>query len=325
MNALKLICKFLTELQTLQFAYDEGSDRFLMPSPATTSIQLLQRQAASLLLYQSVLSGEVGQAFVNLLQSFHHSDSDGFNSLYAYGRWFNALAHRTQSWQDYLLTQILTDDNPFTQQVQRTSLENLPPALIAAAQKDLQALQTLYDCSSEQLSNWVQVASKLPEAPIPWHQDLGTPSSAPEASTAAHEQQIREKLQHLEDWADAVEYLADYYQRSGTGLFAQYGALRWQFGKLIGIAHPDSVQLSDLAGYESQKETLVKNTEFLLAGYSALHVLLYGSRGTGKSSLVKGLLNNYRERGLRLIEVGKSDLKDLPDIVEQLRDVPQKF
>ncbi|HEY9725056.1 MAG TPA: ATP-binding protein [Chroococcales cyanobacterium] len=296
-----------------------------MPTPATTSIQLLQRQAASLLLYQSILAGEVGQAFVNLLQSFHHSDSDGLNSLHAYGRWFNALARRGQSWQDYLLTQILRDDNPFTQHVQRTSVENLPPALLAAAQKDLQALQKLYECSGEQLSNWVQVASKLPEAPISWHRDGGTPSFAPEASAATNEQQVREKLQQLVDWADAVEYLADYYQRSGTGLFAQYGALRWQFGKLIGIAHPDSVQLSDLAGYESQKETLVKNTEFLLTGYSALHVLLYGSRGTGKSSLVKGLLNNYRERGLRLIEVAKSDLKDLPEIVEQLRDVPQKF
>jgi uncharacterized protein len=296
-----------------------------MPTPATTSIQLLQRQAASLLLYQSILAGEVGQAFVNLLQSFHHSDSDGLNSLHVYGRWFNALARRGQSWQDYLLTQILRDDNPFSQYVQRTSLENLPPALLAAAQKDLQALQKLYECSSEQLSNWVQVASKLPEAPIPWHRDRGTPSLAPEASAAANEQRVRETLQQLADWADAIEILAAYYQRSGTGLFAQYRALRWQFGTFMGIAHPDPIQLNDLAGYESQKETLVKNTEFLLAGYPALHVLLYGSRGTGKSSLVKGLLNNYRERGLRLIEVAKSDLKDLPEIVEQLRNVPQKF
>ena len=78
-------------------------------------------------------------------------------------------------------------------------------------------------------------------------------------------------------------------------------------------------------GYESQQEALVKNTEFLLAGYSALHVLLYGSRGSGKSSLVKALLQKYSDRGLRLIEVAKSDLKDLSAIVERLREVPQKF
>ncbi len=288
-----------------------------MATPVAAPIQLLQRQAASLLLYQSVLSGEVGQAFVNLLQALRQSDSDGLNCLYAYGSWFKALARRTQSWQDYLLTQILRDDNPFTQQAKLTEVKNLPPALIAAAQRDLQALHSLYQCSSEQLCSWVQAASQLPVAPIPWHQnqEVGRQDSVP----------LQAKLHQLDDWADAVEVLAAYYGQFGTGLFAQYRALRWQLGQLSGIAHPDPVQLTELVGYESQQDALVKNTEFLLAGYSALHVLLYGSRGSGKSSLVKGLLNKYSERGLRLIEVSKSDLKDLPAIVEQLRDVPQKF
>ncbi len=83
--------------------------------------------------------------------------------------------------------------------------------------------------------------------------------------------------------------------------------------------------MSALVGYESQKDALLKNTEFLLSGEMALHVLLYGSRGSGKSSLVKSLLNEYSERSLRLLEVTKSDLKDLPEIVEHLRGVSQKF
>ncbi|HEY9753042.1 MAG TPA: ATP-binding protein, partial [Coleofasciculaceae cyanobacterium] len=66
-------------------------------------------------------------------------------------------------------------------------------------------------------------------------------------------------------------------------------------------------------------------TEFLLQGYSALNVLLYGSRGAGKSSLIKAMLNEYGKRGLRLVEVAKSDLLNLPMIVDQLRDCPQKF
>jgi hypothetical protein len=305
----------------------DQSDRSFMATPATASIQSLQRQAASLLLYQSVLSGEVGQAFINLVQAFLHSDSDGINSLHAYGRWFKALAATHQSWQDYLLTQILRDDNPFTQRVQLIPVENLPRALTAAAQQDLQALQSLYKCNSLQISNWVQVAAKLPIAPIPWHQerDVGAQDFARLGHCVMNEQSFREKLHKLDDWADAVEILAEYYQRFGTGLFAQYRAFRWQSGQLIGIAHPDPIELTELAEYESQKEALVKNTEFLLAGYPALHILLYGSRGTGKSSLVKGLLNQYGDRGLRLIEVAKSELKDLPTVQEQLRDVPQKF
>jgi hypothetical protein len=287
-----------------------------MPTTAAASILMLQRQAASLLLYQAVLGEEIGQTFVHLLQTFRHSDADGIGCLHAYGRWFNALADCQQSWQDYLLVRMLTDDNPFTRQVQLTPIEELPPSLIAAVKQDLQALQGLYQCSSEQLSHWVQVAAKLPEPPTVWH-------ASPEAGDnfAA----LREKLQHLDDWAEAVADFAAHYQRFGTGRFAQYRALRWQSGQLVGIARPDPITLSELAGYESQKEMLVKNTEFLLAGYPALHVLLYGARGTGKSSLVKGLLQKYGDSGLRLIEVAKSELSDLPEIVEQLPDAAQKF
>ncbi len=287
---------------------------------AIASIQFLQRQAASLLLYQSVLFGEVGGSFLDLLQTLRHRDRDGLSYLQAYGRWFKAAAAVRQSWQDYLIMQILLNDNPFTQQVQQTDLENLPPALVAAAQQDLQALQSLYECSGTQLSHWVQEASGMPLAPVAWYQEQDTTTIPSQEQT-----RIINSLQQLENWADGLEDLAAYYRQCGTGRFAKYRALRWVSGQLVGIPHPDPVQLTELFAYESQRNALLKNTEFLLAGYPALHVLLYGSRGSGKSSLVKGLLNQYGSRNLRLIEVAKSDLKDLPQIVESLRGVPQKF
>lgn len=288
-----------------------------MDSQVIASVQFLQRQAASLLLYQSVLKSEVGQAFLNLLQTLVESDAEELNCIKAYGRWFKAIAATNQTWQDYLIAQILADDNPFSSQVQQVGLAKLPPALIAAAQQDLQALQCLYKCSSNSLSQWVQAIAQLSIAPVSWNQDSDELSANPKTSLEA-------KLQQLE-WADALEDLATYYQQFGTGLLAEYRAFRWESGQLVGILHPDPVQLPELIGYEYQRDALLKNTEFLLAGYPALHVLLYGSRGSGKSSLVKALLNKYGERRLRLIEVAKSNLKDLPAIAEQLRSVPQKF
>jgi hypothetical protein len=287
------------------------------------AIRFLQQQAASLLLYQSVLSGAIGQAFLHLLHTLRHRDEDGLNCLLAYGKWFQALAAVQQSWQDYLLSQILQADNPFTQQAQRTELASLPSALVVAAQQDLRALQHLYTCNSQQLSQWVQLTASLPIAPVAWEQTQG---GQPQGDLAGiRKLPVWVKLEGVADWAAAIEALAAYYRKSGVGMLAQYRSLRWQAGQLVGISYPDPVRLTELVGYESQRETLIKNTEALLAGYAALHVLLYGSRGSGKSSLVKALIHKYGDLGLRLIEVAKADLKDLLAIVEPLRAAPQKF
>ncbi|MFB2938957.1 ATP-binding protein [Aerosakkonemataceae cyanobacterium BLCC-F154] len=290
-----------------------------MNASAIAPVQFLQRQAASLLLYQSVLEDTPGVAFLNLLQALRHRDADGLSYLQAYGQWVKALASKNQSWQEYLLSKILRDENPFSQQAQYYKLADLPPALVAAASQDLQALQSLYECSGADISYWIQEAAQLPLAPVVWYLE------SDRIAGSAQEVELINTWQELEDWTDVLADLANYYREFGTGIFAEYQAFRWQAGELVGIAYPDPINLKELVGYELQREALIKNTEFLLAGYPALHVLLYGSRGSGKSSLVKSLLNEYGDRNLRLIEVAKTELKDLPSIVEKLRNLPQKF
>ncbi|MEH1772988.1 ATP-binding protein [Nostoc sp.] len=294
-------------------------DNQAMPMASTSSytkVQYLQRQAASLLLYQSVLQGEVGMAFLELLQAIRYTDADARGCLQAYGSYFHALAARNENWEDYLITQLLFSKNPFTRLAEVREFENLPPALIAAVRHDLQLLQSLYECSSASLSEWIQGVAHMPISPVVWYK---------EQELVGVQTKFATYLQELDNWGDAVEELAAYYRQCGSGLFAEYRALRWQSGQFIGIRYSDPIKLSALVGYESQKDALLKNTEFLLSGERALHVLLYGSRGSGKSSLVKSLLNEYSNRSLRLLEVAKSDLKDLPEIVEHLRNVSQKF
>ncbi len=106
-------------------------------------------------------------------------------------------------------------------------------------------------------------------------------------------------------------------------------AFRWRRsggrGHLAPVRHPHRVRLSDLKGIDEQKKIVDRNTRQFVEGRPANNVLLTGARGTGKSSLVKAMLNQYARRGLRLIEIDKAHLEDLPDIVDLIYERPERF
>jgi len=284
--------------------------------PAINSSRILYSQVTSLLLYQSIFNNPIGDAFLTLLHTLHQEETHShprqvtaFDCLEAYGNWFKKLAENEESWGDYLIQQVLLNENPFTRQIQVKPLEKLTKSLLESVQNDLQILENLYNCTPEKISQWVQIAVQLPHVPIAWEVEN-------------YQQTF---LNESANWAEKIEQLAKYYQEKGVGIFAQYRAFRWQEGQLNVIKQPERITLEELVGYQWQKQALIKNTEFLLAGYRALSVLLYGSRGSGKSSLIKSLLQKYSSQGLRLIEVSKRELKDLPTILELLQNQPQKF
>ena len=258
---------------------------------------------------------EAGQAFLTLLDAVCQPQQDlqllhVTDALRAYGRWFRALAAGQYSWPTYIIEQILQAENPFTQQVQHQDLSDLTPGLVAAARHDLRVLQELAH-SRDRLHDALRPL--LPHPLNPMVETLELPHPADSI------------FEGQQDWAEALPALVDHYRHHGTGVFGRYHAFSWQNGQLVGHAHPDPITMDELVGYESQRAQLVQNTRALLAGYPALNVLLYGSRGSGKSALIKSLLTEYGTEGLRLLEVAKSELQALPQIMEQLRSVPQKF
>ena len=102
-------------------------------------------------------------------------------------------------------------------------------------------------------------------------------------------------------------------------------AFKWQDQQLIAIQQPRKIDLDDLKGIEKQKEKIIQNTLQFLNGLPANDVLLTGSRGTGKSSIVRALLTKYANQGLRLIEIERDDLSELPEIQKIIQHRPEKF
>ena len=112
------------------------------------------------------------------------------------------------------------------------------------------------------------------------------------------------------DWAASIAFR--YRKRGGVGA-------------IEAVRHVATIRLEDLKEVEPQKQRLLRNTRQFVSGRAANNVLLTGARGTGKSSLIKACLNEFAPQGLRLIEVEKSDLVDLPDIVDQIAERPERF
>ncbi len=123
---------------------------------------------------------------------------------------------------------------------------------------------------------------------------------------------------------ELLDKLIMHYRNLGSGVLARYNAFKFD-GEIHGIRRIDGISFDDLIGLEYQKQVLIDNTSALVNGRRANNVLLFGDRGTGKSSSVKALLTMFAEKGLRLIEIPKSSISEIPQLMETLRHRPHKY
>ena len=122
-----------------------------------------------------------------------------------------------------------------------------------------------------------------------------------------------------------MEALLGAYRQNGAGDLARFPAFRWSGGALYGVSQPAWAEAERLVGLERQLERLDANTEAFLAGRGAQHTLLYGPRGSGKSTALRSLGGRYAEAGLRFVEVVPESLSELPTILETLRGRPHVY
>ena len=124
---------------------------------------------------------------------------------------------------------------------------------------------------------------------------------------------------------ESVNRLEGFYRQYGYGDYVRYGAFLFKNGQITPIVNAPEIKLSDLKDYEEEKKLIAANIENLLGGLPALDMLLYGERGTGKSSTIHAMANRYFKNGLRIVELHKEQLLSLPLLKEKLSAVPLKF
>ena len=220
------------------------------------------------------------------------------------------------AWQAHLVGRLLDDENPFSLGAERGTPRG---PLVEQTRRDLGTLKGLFDLDAGVLLGMVE--DEVPELAGVWvaWRDPGRVGGG----SARHE--VARKLSSARDWGGCVGLLVEHFARHGAGSFGRHRAFRWEAGGLRAVERPDPVTLQGLVGYERERGPLVRNTERFLAGLPAHHALLYGLPGTGKSSTVKAILNEYADAGLRLVEVAKEDLGRLPRILEILRGRGGRF
>ena len=141
---------------------------------------------------------------------------------------------------------------------------------------------------------------------------------------------LSEKLETAESGADFFQYVTEFYKDYGVGMFGLNKAFRIAENKdgsirFLPINNMDTVMLDDLIGYELQKKKLVENTQAFCDGKAANNVLLFGDSGTGKSTSIKAIVNQFYPQGLRMIEIYKHQFKDLSTIIAQIKNRNYKF
>ena len=257
---------------------------------------------------------------LSLLEILDRRQPDPATVADVFGRLWEGLALEPErllpdAWQSHLAGRLLDDENPLSLSAERRTLS---PAILEQSQRDLRTLRDLFDLDAPTLLAAVEDA-------VPGLSDLWVPWTDPDSGAESPRHAMARKLAAVEDWGDCAELLADHHARHGAGIFGRERVFRWQGGRLLPVSRPDPARLSGLVGYEREREPLIRNTERFLSGLPAHHALLYGLPGTGKSSTVKAILNEYAEQGLRLVEVAKQDLAELPRVLDVLRRRGPRF
>lgn len=262
--------------------------------------------------YGNLKKDKLVKKLISLLQGLTSTSPDFHKVAADYSKICTILyqSEYKGSLPDYLFDKILRDENMYTVFCAKSQYHLIPTVVKKAAEFDLNVFYLVSLITSGELK---QAAKDL------------FPDKAEIIGLFAEYLSESKAYQSFDKWGDNLTRIAEFHRRNGVGAFSKYVAFYFASPKLVPVKNFEPVRLTDLKKYEVQKKQVTDNTLSFLNKKPANNVLLYGDRGTGKSTTVRAILNEYHQQGLRMIQVAKEDILYLNHVLKAVRKVPLRF
>ncbi len=246
----------------------------------------------SLVIFRALHDDPVIRAFCVLLDAVSREETEA--CVNAYAAFCAELFAHSSDFSSYVMNAVLEDENLYLTKMVRKDAPD--PMLEEMLAHELSVLQELGEVTSAEIKALIPYEGFLPD----WGNTM-----------INFHQSYRARMAQIDT--------------RGYGIFARYPVFTLNDGVFVPVRYPDETRIEQLSGYEYERGCVVKNTRALLEGRPAANVLLYGDSGTGKSSTVKAVANEFASLGLRLIELRKNQLRQIPQLIDTLGKNPLKF
>ncbi len=286
-----------------------------------------------LLLYRNMEHADILHSMDRLMQSYKEMEWEDEILLLraalhecANGLLEMAASHGFEGnlWHNYLTFLLANDENAYSTACEVVG--EIEGSVNEVALHDFEIFRELFAC------DFTEMQEVLGSAPM----NLLLDYKGAEGHGKVFNKRIRDRIcelaKKLGDTKDAIEFKAivtEFYKEFGVGKLGLHKAFRVEHtetgAEIVPITKISHVHLDDLVGYEIPKQKLIDNTEAFVAGRRANNCLLFGDAGTGKSSSIKAILNQYYDQGLRMIEIYKHQFQDLNDVIAQIKNRNYKF
>lgn len=282
------------------------------------------------ILYRDFEQGELLEKMTMLMEDISHpkvlygKDGEYFACIHQLVEMAGTYGFAGNLWHDYLTYLLVNHENAFS-----TACEIVGPVegtINAFVMHDFEIFKQLYDFDLKELEKiYPSVDSSL----ITDYQNINEGSKVFNKRIRDRICTLAQKLAKAESTEEFMDDMVQFYKEFGVGKLGLHKAFRIDGtvtpARIVPITNIAHVHLDDLVGYEIAKKKLIDNTEAFVQGRPANNCLLFGDAGTGKSSSIKGILNQYYDQGLRIIEAYKHQFKDLNDIIAQVKNRNYKF